>query len=240
MKSDLEELIEAYELEKAELEKQISEYVEEVDYIYAHYHEKALRKINRTLDILKSIQNPFYMSISDEQRKAKNIKRMMVSEEYRKYFKYFDRLGPNFFADQLREGENRISEWQHAVVSQKYDSQEIDNALFDLVEGVVNGFKLYFKSKPDIFAKFTLKGRIIEITLLYDTYPDYYLDYLSVFSYVKEISALGFILEGEQWVYHYHFDQFKDALEIKILLARLIYDVFNYDRRFDSARIIYD
>ncbi|WP_449436232.1 hypothetical protein [Pedobacter steynii] len=237
MKSDLEELIEAYEWEKAELEKQISSYIEDEDYIYAHYHGKALRKINRTLDILKSIQNPFYRSISDEQRKAKNMKRMMVSEEYKKYF---DRLGTDFFADQLREGENKINEWQRAVVSQKYDSQEIDNALFDLVKGVVSGFKLYFKSKPDTFAKFILKGSTIEITLLFDADPEYYSDYRSIFWDVKGISALGFILENEQWVYHYHFDQFKDALEIKTLLARLIYDVFNYDRRFDSARIIYD
>ncbi len=237
MKSDLEELIEAYELEKAELEKQISSYIDDEDYLYAHYHSKALRKINRTLDILKEIQNPFYRRISEEQRKAKHMKRMVVSEEYKKYF---DRLGTDFFADQLREGENKINEWQRAVVSQKYDSQEIDNALFDLVKGVVIGFRLYFKSRPDVFAKFILNGRTIEITLLADADSDHYSDYRSIFWDVKGISALGFILENEQWVYHYHFDQFKDALEIKTLLARLIYDVFNYDRRFDSARIIYD
>ncbi|WP_214225649.1 hypothetical protein [Pedobacter sp. B4-66] len=235
MKSDLEELIEAYEIEKAELEKLISGYVEEGDYIYAHYHNKALRKINKTLDILKGIQNPFYRLISEEKSIAKNISKMLTSEEYKKYF---DLLGADHFADRLREGENKITEWQQIAISPIYDSQEIDNALFDLVKGVLNGFNLYFKSRPDIFARFTLKDHIIEITLLYD--EDAYYDYGRVFGDGKEISALGFILEEEQWVYHYHFDQFKDALEIKILLARLIYDVFNYDRRFDSARIIYD
>lgn len=236
MKSDLEELIEAYELEKAQLEKQISKYVEEADYIYAHYHNKALRKINRTLDILKDIQNPFYRLISEEKSKAKNISKMLVSEEYKKYF---DRLGSNFFAETLQEGENKITEWKRAAVSPIYDSQEIDNALFDLVNGIVKGFNLYFKSRPDIFARFILKNHIIEITLLYDT-EDPYGDYRSVYGSGKEIKALGFIFEKEQWIYYYHFDQFKDALEIKILLARLIYDVFNYDRRFDSARIVYD
>lgn len=235
MKSDLEELIEAYEIEKAELEKQISEYVEEGDYIHAHYHNKALRKINKTLDTLKDIQNPFYRLILEEKAKARNVSKMLTSEEYRKYF---DLLGADYFAKELQEGENRIIEWQNASVSPIYDSQEIDNALFDLVKGVLNGFNMYFKSRPDIFARFTLKDHIVEITLLYDVDADY--DYERVFGDGKGISALGFIFEEEQWVYHYHFGQFKDALEIKILLARLIYDVFNYDRRFDSARIVYD
>ena len=237
MKSDLEELIDAYEMEKAELEKQISEYVEEGDYIYAHYHNKALRKVNKTLDILKDIQHPFYRLISEEKAKARNTSKMLASEEYKKYF---DLLGTDFFAEQLKEGENKILEWQRApVASQTYDSQEIDDALFDLVKGVLNSFKLYFKSRPDIYARFTLKDHTIEITLLYDEDPYYDHDGW-VFRDGKEIKPLGFILKDEQWVYRYHFDAFKDALYIKILLARLIYDVFNYDRRFDSARIVYD
>lgn len=94
MKSDLEELIEAYEIEKVELEKQISEYVEEGDYIYAHYHNKALRKINKTLDILKDIQHPFYRLISEEKTKVRNMTKMLTREEYKKYF---DHLGTDFF-----------------------------------------------------------------------------------------------------------------------------------------------
>ena len=237
MKSDLEELIDAYEMEKAELEKQISEYVDEGDYIYAHYHNKALRKVNKTLDILKYIQHPFYRLISEERTKARNTNKMLTSEEYKKYF---DRLGTDFFAEQLQEGENKILEWQRApVVSQTYDSQEIDNALFDLVKGILSSFKLYFKSSPDIYVRFTLKDHAIEITLLYDEDP-YYDHYGWVFKDGKEIKPLGFILKDEQWVYQYHFVKFKDALDIKIILARLIYDVFNYDRRFDLARIVYD
>jgi len=237
MKSDLEELIEAYEIEKAELEKQISEYVDEGDYIYAHYHNKALRKVNKTLDILKDIQHPFYRLISEERTKARNTNKMLTSEEYKKYF---DRLGTDFFAEQLQEGENKILEWQRApVASQTYDSQEIDNALFDLVKGILSSFKLYFKSRPDIYVRFTLKDHAIEITLLYDEDP-YYDHYGWVFRDGKEIKPLGFILKDEQWVYQYHFVKFKDALDIKIILARLIYDVFNYDRRFDLARIVYD
>nr|WP_068890537.1 hypothetical protein [Pedobacter panaciterrae] len=235
MKSDLEELIEAYEIEKAELEKQISEYVEEEEYIYAHYHNKALRKINKTLDVLKNMQHPFHRLISEEKSKTRNMTKMLASEKYKKYF---DLLGGDFFTKQLQEGENKILEWQRAATSQTYDSQEIDDALFDLVKGVLSGFKLYFKSRPDIFARFTLKDRIIEITLLYDKDPDHD-HYEWVFRGGKEIKALGFSLKDEQWVYQYHFDEFKDALEIKVILARLIYDIFRYDKRFDSARIVY-
>ena len=38
----------------------------------------------------------------------------------------------------------------------------------------------------------------------------------------------------------YDLSRFKDALEIRVLLARLIYDLFHYDRRHDSAKIVLD
>ncbi|MDR6786449.1 hypothetical protein ABIE26_005364 [Pedobacter africanus] len=61
MKSELEELIEAYEIERAELEKQISEYVSEGDYLYAYRHQKCLGKLNNMLGILKMV---FFLFVS--------------------------------------------------------------------------------------------------------------------------------------------------------------------------------
>lgn len=77
MKSDLEELIEACENEKAELEKQISEYASEGDYLYAYHHQKGLKKLNGMLDVLKGLQNPLYKSITEEERRMSNIKKQM-------------------------------------------------------------------------------------------------------------------------------------------------------------------
>lgn len=229
MKSDLEELIEAYEIEKVELEKQISEYVGEGDYIYAHYHNKALRRINRRLDVLKGLHNPFYRDIMEEERRTSNLRNLMAKTGH------IDHGG--FIEKEIDKSESKIQELQRSTFSPLYDSQEIDDALFDLEKGVIEGFKLYFKS-PDIFARFSLGDHIIEIKILYDASPDKY--YLDIFEDGRQFKSLGFKLIEGQWVYHYFFDRFKDALEIKIILARLIYDVFNYDSRYDSAKIVYD
>jgi hypothetical protein len=62
-------------------------------------------------------------------------------------------------------------------------------------------------------------------------------NYQYVLSDVNKFKALGFMSVDGNWVYAYSLSRFKDALEIKIVLARLVYEVFHYDRRFDEARI---
>jgi hypothetical protein len=81
MKSDLEEAIESYEIEKVELEKQVADYVKEADYLYAHYHQRALRKINQTLNILKELQNPMYRRIDEQKMQIDNCKRMLALQK---------------------------------------------------------------------------------------------------------------------------------------------------------------
>ncbi|NRF37744.1 hypothetical protein [Pedobacter foliorum] len=192
MKSDLEELIEAYEIEKAELEKQISEYLEEADYIYAHYHNKALEIINRRLDVLRNLHNPFYLSIAEEEWKISTYSKLLAKPEYK--------YQVDFFSKYLRESENKVINWKQASFSPKYDSQEVDDALFDLVNGTGKGFKLYFKTDPNIFASFALGDHFIEIKLFYDVIAEY--DYQYIFEKVNQLKALGFNLREGQWIYH--------------------------------------
>jgi hypothetical protein len=230
MKSDLEELIEAYEMEKAELEKQISEYVSEGDYLYAHQYQKGLRKLCSRLAILKELQNPLYKSISEEEATATNIRRLFANNKNAKQNDYL--------TEYLNKIENKILELKHTAVQPGYDSQEVDDALFFLVDGTVKGFKLYFKTFPEVFVNFALADHAIEIKLQYDAMAVE--EYSFIFRNVNQFKSLGFQLRDTQWIYYYSLDKFKDALEIKIMLARLIYDVFHYDRRYDSARIVYE
>jgi hypothetical protein len=229
MKSDLEELIEAYETEKAALEKQISEYVKEQDYLYAHYHQRALRTVNRRLDVLKDLQNPYYRRISQEER---------MIDHYRNMTNLYGERHAMYIEKQIRECEDKIQALGAAEFKPGLDSQEIDDALFNLADGTLKGFKLYFKTSPDAFVSFALDGNTIAIKLGDNTAaPD---SYQYIVGNVNQLKSLGFQLREGQWIHHSNFDGFKDALEIKIILARLIYDFFHYDRRYDSAGIVYN
>jgi len=230
MKSDLEELIEAYETEKAELEKQISEYVSEGDYLYAHQHQKGLGKVSNRLAVLKELQNPLSRSISEEEFRIDNIKKMANNPRFMDAGALLESL--------VRESENKILNLQREAVKPAYDSQEIDDALFGMVDGTVKGFKLYFKTSPDVFVSFGLADHAIEIKLQYNDKEE--AEYYDIFRSVNQFKSLGFQLKDDHLVYYYALNKFKDALEIKIMLARLIYDLFYYDRRHDVARIVYD
>ncbi|HKG05559.1 MAG TPA: hypothetical protein VKB19_03840 [Pedobacter sp.] len=227
MKSDLEEAIESYEIEKEALEKQIAEYVKEADYKYAHYHQRALRKINRTLDTLKNFQNPLYSSISEQQMYVDYFKRMMAGTKY---------WSDEYLTRHISERENKILELQGVPVKPSYDSQEVDDAIFGLVNDEISGFKFYFKSAPEVYVGFTKIEDTIHIQLGYDN--DGTDNHQYILSDVNKFKALGFMLVNEHWVYNYSLSSFKDALEIKIVLARLVYEVFHYDRRYDEAKIV--
>jgi len=226
MKSDLEETIESYEIEKVELEKQIAEYVKEADFLYAHYHQRALRKINQTLNTLKNLQNPLHRRIDEQQMYIDNCKRMLVDPRY---------SGNEYLNRRLTEHENKVLELQSVPIKPSYDSQEIDDAIFSLVNGEISGFKFYFKSAPEVYAGFTKSDDIIYIQIYYNLDGSH--EYQYFLSDVNKFKALGFMSIDGNWVYTYDLTSFKDALEIKIVLARLVYDIFHYDRKYDEARI---
>ncbi len=214
-------------MEKVELEKQIAEYVKEADYLYAHYHQRALRKVNRTLDTLKRLENPLYSRIREHQMYIDNCRKMLADPEY---------VGGDYLKHRIKHYEDKILELKSIPVTPSYDSQEIDDAIFSLVNGEISGFKFYFKSTPDVYADFTKSDDMIHIQICSQT--DGTNDYQYLLSDINKFKALGFILMDGNWVYTYDLTSFKDALEIKIVLARLIYEVFHYDRRFDEARIV--
>jgi hypothetical protein len=226
MKSDLEEAIESYEIEKAELEKQITEYVKEADYLYAHYYNRALKTINKLLQILKGFQNRMYSHISEQLRQIDNCRRMLADPTY---------SGNEYLKQHIIGCESKILEFEQTPVKPSYDSQEVDDALFNLANGDLDHFKLYFKSSPDVYLDFSLADQAIKIKIDYDLNVGVESSY--VFSDVNKLKSLGFALNDSHWVYMYNLSRFKDSLEIKVVLARLIYDVFHYDGRFDKARI---
>jgi hypothetical protein len=226
MKSDLEEAIESYEIEKVELEKQIADYVKEADYLYAHYHQRALRKINQTLNTLKNLQNPLHRRINEQQMYIDNYKRMLADT---------GNSGNEYLNRRLSEHENKVLELQSVPIRPSYDSQEIDDAIFSLVNDEISGFKFYFKSAPDVYAGFTKSEDTIHIQICCQI--DGSNDYQYILSDVNKFKALGFMSIDGNWVYDYSLASFKDALKIKIVLARLVYEVFHYDRKYDEARI---
>ncbi|TDO23175.1 hypothetical protein [Pedobacter duraquae] len=228
MKSDLEELILAYEQEKAELERDIARDIAESEFEYTAYNQKALWRVNRKLELLKDFHNPYASRIAEQERRITYLKNFRNSAAN----KYGISVEHN-----IAEAEAKILAMKQTVPEHYFDGQEIDDALFNLVERG-KPFKFYFKSRLDIYARFQLKDAIIIITLGFDQTEE--IDLSDPLIHMKKLSSLGFNFINNQWVSEYPVIHFKDAWGLKILLARMVYDVFYQNRDWDSARIVYE
>lgn len=224
MKSDLEEVIDAYELEKARLEEEMAEYIKIGDYGSAHYFQEALHLVNRKLFTLKNLDNPDFREMTALEMKISMIeagaKRSSVNSL-------------NFMTEMADECRRELKALQDKPVRIGLDSQEVDDALFNLVEGKLEGFDLYFKSDLKVFLSFQLLNEFIEISLVVAA-DEPYRHYLT---YDFSFSSVGMKLEEDRWVCRYARSGFRDALEIKTMLARLIYDGFGYDNKRDVGRL---
>jgi hypothetical protein len=228
MKSELEELIESYEKEQKKLEKEISLLVKESEFLHAHYHQKELYKVNRQLAILRDLHRPFYNHIIAEKRILGYVQASVDLSSADE---------DSYMGMKLRNTKSKIAGWEAAALEPTFDSQEIDDAIFALKSGSCKSFSLQFKQDPPIAANFELKNETIVVTLIYEemaikTYP-------YIFNKPGKFRSLKFEMIDGKWVYRYPIPQFRDALEIKEMLARLIYNVFQYDRLYDMAYLIY-
>jgi hypothetical protein len=239
MKSDLDELIELCEAERQLLEDCIKDNTTEWEYLHAYFHSKALFKINNQLRILHKLKDPFY---------EKKLELERMNEIYKKW----DKLKPEsainaYYQKKIEDNKEKLQELNQQKDKTVYDDQKIDDALFNLSEGAYKGFILYLNLKDDLGFTFELsENNMLHISIsiknllnveyfFYDDENDGGVSPLNIFK------GLGFLLNdtGNKLIYKYDMKNFKDAASIKILLSRIIYDIFAYAGLDNTASLVY-
>lgn len=217
MKSDLDLLIETYEVEKQSLESSMKNYLNEDDYLYAHYHQKALWRVNSELQLLHSFKGTLYEEKQHLERLIDKVKKI-EDEDFVKSI-YEKRI------IEIRDEIQRLSE-----ASKNFnDSQEIDDALFNLYEGGLKRFRLHLANRDgNFYLEFELISDTvlcISVKIINILYGDDLDD--SEESQIHLFEGLGFKLnnKNDMLIYKYDMNGFKDAITIKILLARIVYEV---------------
>jgi len=225
MKSDLNLLIEYYEDEKRSLESSIKTYLKEQDYLYAHYHQEALWRLNVTLGTLRYFKDPLYY----EKQELKRITEWTKGRKIKSYVK-------SAYQERLIEKENSLN--KKSGVYYFNDDQIIDDALFNLHEGRCKQFRLCLSKPNALYLYFELQTRqILCISIMTKTILDMY-GYDEDDYNKNDNEGQFFVLRnlGFKWsndlnkiIYLFDMAEFKDAIAIKILLARIAYEVFNLD-----------
>jgi hypothetical protein len=225
MKSDLDLLIEYYQAEKKSLESSIKNYLKELDYLYAHYQQEALWRINATLGTLQYFKDPLYY----EKQELKRIAEFTKGRKLNSYLK-------SFYQEQLIEKENNLN--KKSGVYYFNDDQIIDDALFNLYDGRCKQFRLCLSKPNALYLDFELQDKqILHISLITKTdlemhgYDEDDFDEDDNEGQHPILQKLGFRYDNDlkKIVYSFNMTGFKDAIKIKILLARMAYEVYSLD-----------
>ena len=230
LKSDLDELIDFHEIEKSSLERMIDECIQEMDFKFARYYSKALRQVNRKLRTLKNFIDPFYDTKINLQSTKSIYELRIINEE-------FDSL-KFFYQKQISEINKRLDQLHQQKNKEILDGQEFDDAIFDLVEGRIRGFKFHLKKEENFYLEFRRIEKIF-LSISFTPAGNIKDDYLFWKWYLRPLKGLGFTFNEENDCLEYIYDlkSFKNSISLKTFVSRILFDVYYY-KDFDNPAYI--
>lgn len=221
MNEELKELLKFYEDEKESLEDMIKSYVEDFEYKAAYFHSKGLKKVNQKIQLLKNLNNPNSDQIAHLQRTKKMyevvIPSLINNVEY-----------SNYQANQKTKIDSQIENLINQNRSEKLDGQEFDDVIFSLIENRIKSFKFYLNKASDVYLDFKKDDKYLIISI-----PNYqHLRDQNILrkSSIKALKSIGFKKDKikKSLFLIYPLINFKNAIEIKMLTSRIVYDGIGY------------
>ena len=231
MKSDLDLLIELLEAEKLSLETAITNNLIEHEYLSVYHHGEALLKVNAQLYRLQNFKGPLYDEEPLLERLVDSVTKFSDSPFMRDYWE-----------EMIKTKRDEIEKLKRQKNKHFNDEQQLDNALFDLYENRVKKLRFHFSHRGE---PFYIDFEMTEVNILaisakidslinYDDPDDLETNQLNLFENIgfKRNIKLGLL------VYNYNMDNFKDAIAIKTILSRIIYDI-GYSGDDNEAKLEY-
>lgn len=225
------------EAESQTLDSYIKASVEESEYLNAHYNSQALFKIQSQLYTLYKLKDPFY----EEKQRLEQTMKMFNKPD--------DTLKPPrleaYYEIKRKEYGELLRKLRKQKKEPKYDDQKLDDALFKLIEGTHNGFILFLNADNNIGITFEmLATHMLSISVnVKDVFnAEYFFDDGDQQNIpLNKFKGLGFALNanGSKLIYKYDMANFKSAVFLKILLSRIIYDLFTYAELDKPANLVY-
>ena len=223
MNEEINDLIAHYEQERKQLELLIKESAEETDYKSAHLHQKALYRINNQLHLLKALKDPYYIKKNELESHISFYEKIAVGNEGI----------ADYIQEQLQKIESKLTLLDSYKAAPFYDGTEFDDLIFDLIDQKINAFIFYLKKSNNLYLEFRLKKESLIISL--PPFENIRGDIYTPKSKKNTLKAIGFKKDKTKkyFRYKYPISTFRDSISIKILVSRVIYEVF-YFKELDN------
>ncbi len=210
---NLDDLIRFLEKEKDHLKKCVEAAAEQWEFSEAKAYAKAHSHIAGRLHTLKNLRDPGF-----DERASHYRKLVFLEEQLEKY------TNAPQLARHLTEEIKKTNEALDKLEDSKYtllDTQHIDDAIFLLLDGAIDSFRLHLNKNEKLIFDFVCKNSLLQIGFSYkkgSLFP----------SMKKTLRRIGFskVDESRRFVRSVDVSNLKDTQKIKQLLAVVVFDVF--------------
>jgi hypothetical protein len=144
----------------------------------------------------------------------------------------------SLYKDDIAEKKQELEKLNKNPIHKYFnDSQVIDEALFDLYEKRIKKFRLCLSKEDNFNIDFEVTGDRLRITHQPDFESrnyDYSIDFDDDTADRHSLEKIGFEWSTDRkvLVYHYDIKEFKEAMPVKILLSRIVYEKFNFGQGY--------
>lgn len=226
MNEEINELLSIYEQEKKLIESIIEEDRIDNDYKAIRINSKNLNRIQRRIALIKSLIDPYAQEKEQLKRTIDFLFKKSELEESNEYRTHM-----------LAQIDQKLDQLNSYKPGYFNDGQEFDDAIFDLVEQKIEGFIFNLKKENKLALLFKRMDEeiLLSVTNIKKLKKQNILDKNSR----TVLKLIGFKEEKhlDSLVFTYGLEHFKNAIFIKTIVSRVIFDAF-YFQELDKKTTI--
>jgi hypothetical protein len=215
-------LLSLYEEEKLQLQKTIDEYLIEGDFLMAHYHSRALNRINRQLQTLKTLLDPLF---EKKEFHRKNIDRLQnhlqtaTADSLQAYFQM-----------ELQNALEALEELKQIESQPKIpvNTNLLDDTLKNLLDNNIKNLKLTLKKADNFYVRFSFSRKVLKVAL--PQIKQHTEKGILNEHRINGLKKLGFqVNENKNYlILTLTGDKEYILKRVKIILSRIVFDIFYY------------
>lgn len=222
MDNQLKLLISLYEEERTQLQKWITEYLQEGEYLMAHYHSEALYQLNGRLKTLYNIDDKLFDEKNLKQRIIDNIQRR-VETESSDYMK-------EYYIKEIQLAKEELEKLNLIPQKAMYlnNASLLNETLEKLLNKKVKNLKLILNKADNLLLAFNYSKKVLKVTLPY--LKQHIKKWILYDENINTLKNLGFGLDKNETKLVLKLTGEKEVIlnRLKIILSKIVFEIFYF------------
>ncbi len=211
-----------FEEDRNQLQKELNESLLQEDYISAHHFSEAIERLNRQLNVLYNIHDPFYDEKERFKRKIEIYQNRIANES--------SEWAKRAFEKELNHSIEELNNLNHVPkqISSAEKSRILENTLMNLLDRKIKNLKLYLKRSENLLMDFTFSKKTLKVTL--PNVKQLSKKWVLQDIHILAIKNVGFqpTKDGSKLIMNITGNQDKILENVNQILLKIIFEIFHF------------